>query len=123
MCVCVCVSYHTTKMRERTVVRITTENRTSTITRPKLPSSSGAGSEQEEGGAKQAGGGRQSKREGRKQNRQGGGQIMCLNILFFPPPSDHTSHVLVDNIISSINLQVRCFWGRSLTKKVSHGCW
>ena len=50
--VCVCESYHTTKMRERTVVRMTTENKTSRITKPKLPSSSATGSEWEEGGTK-----------------------------------------------------------------------
>lgn len=52
---CVYVSYHTTKMRERTVVRMTTENKTSRITNPKLPSSSGTTSGWEKRGKKQQG--------------------------------------------------------------------
>lgn len=39
-----------TKMRERTVVRMTMENETSRMTKPKLPSSPGAGSESENWG-------------------------------------------------------------------------
>lgn len=40
-------------MRERTVMRMTTENKTSRITKPKLPSSSSTGSGWEEGRRKQ----------------------------------------------------------------------
>lgn len=39
MCVRVFVSYHMTKIRERTVVSMKMENKTKRITRPKLPSS------------------------------------------------------------------------------------
>lgn len=49
---CVCefanMSYQTTKKRERTVAMITTANKTSRITNPKLPSSCRTGSGKEQ---------------------------------------------------------------------------
>lgn len=62
-----CVSYHTIKMRERTVVRMTTENKTRRITKPKLPSSSCLGSGWDEEGSRQKG--RSAKQSGREKRR------------------------------------------------------